>query len=394
MLRRRRAGRAFVDTAPRPGAAAAGPRAWRQDPARLRQRRLLRAGVPRHRRRARRLDHLEERTARDSGGSAAPVLHRERRRQASRGAAPGGRDSDNQGLRPGPADHLFEDGNPVLQVLTSDTTAGAAALLAWLRCRWREENLFKDLEAHYGIHWLCDYHAELEDDGHLIGNGERKAGLREAPPSRGGARHRRAGARHAAHQRGAFGGREERGHRARRGRDHQGQGRRHRGHRRAQRRRRQARRQPDHRRHAESHPAHAPPQLADGPAAARRRRRALARQPAQRLPARQQRRPGHHPQPAPPRRHHHLHAPHDHRDPRPPGRAPDRPRPRPAPRPDQRRASICTPSLPPARRLSSNMSATATSRPIRPFQRATTPSRCGTAVPRRQPRRRCPPASR
>jgi len=78
---------------------------------------------------------------------------------------------------------LFEDGNPVLQVLTSDTTAPAAALLAWLRCRWREENLFKYLEAHYGIHWLCDYHAELEDDGHLIGNPERKAGrarLREA----------------------------------------------------------------------------------------------------------------------------------------------------------------------------------------------------------------------
>ena len=78
---------------------------------------------------------------------------------------------------------LFEDGNPVLQVLTSDTTAPAAALLAWLRCRWREENLFKYLEAHYGIHWLCDYHAELEDDGHLTGNPERKAGrarLREA----------------------------------------------------------------------------------------------------------------------------------------------------------------------------------------------------------------------
>jgi hypothetical protein len=70
---------------------------------------------------------------------------------------------------------LFEDGSPVLQVLTSDTTAPAAALLAWLRCRWREENLFKYLEAHYGIHWLCDYHAELEDDAHLIASPERKA---------------------------------------------------------------------------------------------------------------------------------------------------------------------------------------------------------------------------
>src|SRR6266705_106710 len=71
---------------------------------------------------------------------------------------------------------LLEDGAPVRQVLTSDTTAPAAALLAWLRCRWREENLFKYLEAHYGIHWLTDYHASLQDDTHLIGNPERKAG--------------------------------------------------------------------------------------------------------------------------------------------------------------------------------------------------------------------------
>jgi Transposase protein len=78
---------------------------------------------------------------------------------------------------------LLEDSAPVLQVLTSDTTAPAAALLAWLRSRWREENLFKYLEAHYGIHWLTDYHADLEDDDHLTGNPARKAArarLREA----------------------------------------------------------------------------------------------------------------------------------------------------------------------------------------------------------------------
>src|SRR5216684_6388096 len=49
----------------------------------------------------------------------------------------------------------------------------AEALLAWLRCRWREENLFKYLEAHYGIHWLTDYHASIEDDTHLTANPER-----------------------------------------------------------------------------------------------------------------------------------------------------------------------------------------------------------------------------
>src|SRR5674536_252715 len=38
---------------------------------------------------------------------------------------------------------LFEDGAPVLQVLTSDTTATGAALLCWLRARWRIENMFK-----------------------------------------------------------------------------------------------------------------------------------------------------------------------------------------------------------------------------------------------------------
>jgi len=70
---------------------------------------------------------------------------------------------------------LSENGVPVLQVLTSDTDAPAAALLAWLRCRWRIENLFKYLEDHYGIHWLCDYHASLEDDSHLTANPERKA---------------------------------------------------------------------------------------------------------------------------------------------------------------------------------------------------------------------------
>jgi transposase len=86
---------------------------------------------------------------------------------------------------------LFEDGAPVLQVLTSDTGAPAAALLAWLRCRWRTGNLFKYLEDNYGIHWLCDYHASTEDDDHLIASPERTAGrarLREAEAALAAAR--------------------------------------------------------------------------------------------------------------------------------------------------------------------------------------------------------------
>jgi len=59
---------------------------------------------------------------------------------------------------------LFEHDQPVMQILTSDTAAPAAALLAWLRCRWRIENVFKYLTAHHGIDWLCDYRADIGPD--------------------------------------------------------------------------------------------------------------------------------------------------------------------------------------------------------------------------------------
>ncbi|MCA1682164.1 MAG: transposase, partial [Actinobacteria bacterium] len=69
---------------------------------------------------------------------------------------------------------LFENGQPTLQVLTSDTTAPAAALLAWLRCRWRIENVFKYLTAHHGIDWLCHYGADTGPDTAPIDNPARK----------------------------------------------------------------------------------------------------------------------------------------------------------------------------------------------------------------------------
>jgi DNA-binding CsgD family transcriptional regulator len=69
---------------------------------------------------------------------------------------------------------LYEDNQPVLQVLTSDLTAPAAALLAWLRCRWRIENVFKYLTAHHGIDWLCHYGADIGPDTALIDNPARK----------------------------------------------------------------------------------------------------------------------------------------------------------------------------------------------------------------------------
>ncbi|PZS25133.1 MAG: hypothetical protein DLM61_20540 [Pseudonocardiales bacterium] len=70
---------------------------------------------------------------------------------------------------------LYEHDQPVLQVLTSDLGAPAAALLAWLRCRWRIENVFKYLTAHHGIDWLCHYGADIGPDTALIDNPARRA---------------------------------------------------------------------------------------------------------------------------------------------------------------------------------------------------------------------------
>ena len=62
----------------------------------------------------------------------------------------------------------------MLQVCTSDLTAPAAALLAWLRCRWRIENVFKYLTAHHGMDWLCHYEADTAPDTTPIDNPARK----------------------------------------------------------------------------------------------------------------------------------------------------------------------------------------------------------------------------
>jgi Transposase protein len=70
---------------------------------------------------------------------------------------------------------LFEHDTPVLQILTSDLTAPAAALLAWLRCRWRIENAFKYLTTHHGIDALADYHADVNPDTTMIPNPARIA---------------------------------------------------------------------------------------------------------------------------------------------------------------------------------------------------------------------------
>ena len=78
---------------------------------------------------------------------------------------------------------LFEHGRPVPQILTSDFDACPAALLGWLKSRWREENFLKYASQNYGIDAICDYAADIETNTKIVDNPARKkanAAVREA----------------------------------------------------------------------------------------------------------------------------------------------------------------------------------------------------------------------
>jgi len=75
---------------------------------------------------------------------------------------------------------LFEHGAAVLQVLTSDTTATGAALLCWLRARWRIENMFKYAAEHNGIDTLADYGMDIGPDTGKVTNPARVAARKAA----------------------------------------------------------------------------------------------------------------------------------------------------------------------------------------------------------------------
>ena len=81
---------------------------------------------------------------------------------------------------------LFEHGAPVLQVLTSDTTATGAALLCWLRARWRIENMFKYAAAHNGIDALADYRMDIGPDTHKVTNPARVAARKTVTAAQAG----------------------------------------------------------------------------------------------------------------------------------------------------------------------------------------------------------------
>src|SRR5450759_2659713 len=70
---------------------------------------------------------------------------------------------------------LYENDAPVLQVLTSDTTATGVGLLYWLRARWRIENMFKYAAEHNGIDALADYGMDIGPDTRKVTNPARSA---------------------------------------------------------------------------------------------------------------------------------------------------------------------------------------------------------------------------
>src|SRR5664279_2262683 len=70
---------------------------------------------------------------------------------------------------------LFEHDQPVLQVLTSDTTATGVGLLYWLRARWRIENMFSCAAARGGIDALADYGMDTGPDTRKVTNPARTA---------------------------------------------------------------------------------------------------------------------------------------------------------------------------------------------------------------------------
>jgi hypothetical protein len=70
---------------------------------------------------------------------------------------------------------LFEHGAVAMQILTSDSGACPAAILSWLKSRWREENFLKYASVNYGIDKICDYTAVISDNVKPVPNPARAA---------------------------------------------------------------------------------------------------------------------------------------------------------------------------------------------------------------------------
>ena len=70
----------------------------------------------------------------------------------------------------------YENGKVAFQVLTSNTRLKGAPMVQRLRGRWCIENSNKYLEHHQGVHWLCSYEMETEEDTAMVTNAARREG--------------------------------------------------------------------------------------------------------------------------------------------------------------------------------------------------------------------------
>jgi hypothetical protein len=70
---------------------------------------------------------------------------------------------------------LFEHGAVAMQILTSDFETCPAAILSWLKSRWREENFLKYASQNYGIDKICDYAAVISENIRPVPNPARAA---------------------------------------------------------------------------------------------------------------------------------------------------------------------------------------------------------------------------
>lgn len=84
---------------------------------------------------------------------------------------------DMEGYQAGPVRQLsaYEHDRVAFQVLTSNHELKGAPLVHRLRSRWCIENTNKYLEDHQGIHWLCTYEMDLEDNTAKVPNPARRA---------------------------------------------------------------------------------------------------------------------------------------------------------------------------------------------------------------------------
>ena len=65
--------------------------------------------------------------------------------------------------------------SPPPRLLSSEADRCPAAMLSFLRSRWREENFFTYAAQNHGIDKICDHAAEIETNTKLIANPARKA---------------------------------------------------------------------------------------------------------------------------------------------------------------------------------------------------------------------------